>query len=164
MLQAGTSGRCGCVPGFIASCLGEVIRRSRVGVFLSRSGSGIKISFLRTYVSFLSTGMSIGNVRGLPGSKLCAFISGRPLNKRSKITLNCILKHRCSKGIGCLMGSLLVGLHKLTPLYVPVGGAKGRTGSFPGVIRTKFRSSGRLVVFPTKLYSHHCGKIVHSLR
>lgn len=164
VLQAGTPGRCGCVPGFVISCLGGVIRRRRVGIFLHRSGSGLKMSFLRTSLSFLSTGMRMEKRRGLPRSNLCAFISGRPLKKRSNMTLNCILNGRCGKGIGCLIGSLLVGLHKLTPLYVPVGGAKGRTGSFPGVIRTKFGSSSRLVVFPTKLYSEHRGNIVQSLR
>lgn len=163
VLRAGTPGRCGCVPGFIISCLGEVMRRRRLGIFLHSSGSGIKISFLKTYLRFLSTGLRIGNLRGVPGSNLCAFISGRPLKKRSNISLKCVLKHRFSKGIGCLIGSLLVGLRNLTPLYVPVGGANGRTGSFPGVMRTKFGSSSRLVVFPTKLYSQQRGKIVHSL-
>lgn len=164
VLGAGTKGGCGCVPHFIISCLGHVIRRSRLGIFLGSSGGGIKISFLRTYVRFLSTGIRVGNLRGLPRGNGYAFIDGRPLKKRSKITLKCVLKGRCGNGMHCLIGSLLVGLRNLTPLYVPVGGANSRSESFPGVMRTKFTSSGRVVVFPTKLYSHERNKRVGSLR
>ncbi len=156
VMQAQTNGGTGCVPEFIVGKLGGLVRRSFVGRCLGRKR--IKISFYRGALECLSIGIAIRNTRGVSSlSHECAFMSGRPLNTVSNIALNVILKGRFGKGVGCLIGSFLVRLRNLTPLYVPVGGVKGRTHNLPRTVSKTFRSSGRIVVFPTNVYSHQVG-------
>lgn len=164
MLQRGTPSTTHGVPNFVISCLVHAIRRSRLGRVLHQCRSGSKMTFVRRLVKCFSLGLRLMGRRGVPTRKQCVFTSGRPLNKLSKVYLSTVVNKHFSKGVHCLIGSLLLCLSGLESVFIPVGGRKTRKGGGTRLVRGTCTSSGRVVAFPTNLYSHGRGKGVRSAR